>query len=275
MKIKILLGILFFTTLVAEAQNGIEEYLGDESAFYAATKQVNQFFRRFNGEENLSGDRYFESDSLYRDSGLRKKYLQVLYDERNQKIKSSLKSSFMEEMVDTQPAFLDVHGGEWFAEVNATFLYKGKVEKAILFLKLQEEKVGSKWVLTKAYFDPFHLIFTKDSTNQSFLHPLSHELSFMNLRKAFKDQHKVEHYAERDFNPDHLTLFLYEMKKGEIKFKTINQVKFHFFQLDSWYFQLSQFNRPGFNTGWLISDLARVTEKEKEGLLKFIYYEDQ
>jgi hypothetical protein len=56
-------------------------------------------------------------------------------------------------------------------------------------------------------------------------------------------------------------------------FKSIKKVKFHFFQVDGWYFELSDFNRPGYNTGWLISALLKVNEEEKEVMMKYIYHE--
>ena len=54
----------------------------------------------------------------------------------------------------------------------------------------------------------------------------------------------------------------------------VQEVKFHFFQIDGWYFELSQFNRPGDNTGWLISNLVKIkNESEKNLLRKYVYYE--
>jgi hypothetical protein len=66
----------------------------------------------------------------------------------------------------------------------------------------------------------------------------------MNLRKAFSNPDSVSQYTLKKFVPDHLSVFLYEVKKGNLKFKTVQEVKFHFFQIDGWYFELSQFNRP-------------------------------
>ena len=97
----------------------------------------------------------------------------------------------------------------------------------------------------------------------------------MNLRKALDDGSKATQFAIKDYKPDHLTLFLYELKSGNLKFKTIQDVKFHFFQVDGWYFELSEFKRAGKNTGWLISDLIKVADKDKDLLRKYIYYEDQ
>ena len=103
---------------------------------------------------------------------------------------------------------------------------------------------------------------------------MSHELDFMNLIKVFKEPETVEYYFDETYKPDFKTLFLYEIKKGNMVFETVEKVSFHFFQLEDWYFQLQEFNRPGYNTGWLISNITRIPEEQKGMLLKYIYYEN-
>ena len=100
---------------------------------------------------------------------------------------------------------------------------------------------------------------------------MSHELDFMNLRKALVKDGSPESYTLADFQPDYLTLFLYEVKKGLLKFKNVNRISFHFFSLEGWYFTLNNFNRTGYNSGWLISDLTEINKPQKEQLLKLIY----
>lgn len=273
-KISLLLGMLLLSW-AAQAQ-GIGEYLGDESVLYAETKQINQFFRRFNGEEDEEGNRYYEGNKNYQNPQLREKYLKMLFDNQNPSLSNALKGEFANKVNSkSSPVILDFHGGEWFAEVNARFTYKGREENAILFLRLQEEEVGSKWIITKAYFAPFAKLFNSDTTGGvEFLHPMSHELDFMNLRKVFQDnKEKVDQFTARGYQPDYLSILLYEIKNSNLRFKTVSNVKFHFFQVDGWYFQLSKFNRPGYNRGWLISDLVKVSPKERELLTKYIYYE--
>ncbi len=127
------------------------------------------------------------------------------------------------------------------------------------------------------YFEPFSRIFAdQDSlrtTGQKFLHPMSHELDFMNLYRAFQDKQSLENYIAWKYRPDYLTLFIYEFKLGNLQFQTITQVKFHFFQLSGWYFELSEYNRKGYNTGWLISTLMKLSDPDKDILMKFIYHE--
>jgi hypothetical protein len=271
-------GILvtFYILSSFHAQAQLVRESDDESKLYAESKQVNQFFRRFNGEEDEKGNRYYPGDKQYRNPKLRKKYLGILFDESNAGITSALKTDFGKFVIDNpQPAVLDFHGGNWFAEVHTTFAMNGQDKPVTLFMVLEKDHLGSKWVIQKVYAEMFKPYFVRDTTKVGrFIHPMSHELDFMNLRKAFVNTDSVTQFAEKRFVPDQLSVFLYELKKGNLKFKTVQEVKFHFFQLAGWYFEISEFNRPGYNTGWLISNLVKLNNpSEKEILRRFLYYE--
>jgi len=267
--------ILLLISLSVRAQTIVDDQ-ESERKLYASTKQVNQFFRRFNGEESEKGDRYYPRDKQYRSVKLRKKYMSILFDDSNGGIKPELKVQFAKDVLEkADPPVLDFHGGNWFAEVQGVFTFNGKDQTITMFLALENDHLGSKWVITKLHADVFSPYFERDTVRVGkFLHPMSHELDFMNLRKAFSRSDSVSQFASKRFAPDHLSVFLYEFKKGNIKFKNVEAVKFHFFQIEGWYFEVSQFNREGYNTGWLISNLVKLNNPaEKNVLLRYLYYE--
>jgi hypothetical protein len=245
----------------------------DESALYASTKLVNQFFRRFNGEEDEKGDRYYEGDRNYRQAKLRQKYLGILFDESNRNISDDLKKQFVAQVTEKKDQeFLDFHGSDFFSEVNAVFEYKGKESNVILMMILQQERLGYEWVIDDVDFRPFKEQFAKDTTDtKKFIHPMSHELDFMTLRKALQGNDKPEDYTPHEYKPDFVTLFLYELKNKNLTFETVQNVKFHFFQIDGWYFEISNFNRSGYNTGWLISNLVKLNPGEDQMLKSYLY----
>jgi len=275
MRLAILVVFLQLINTIASAQ-GINSYLGDEKFMYAETKQINQFFRRFNSEEDLNGTRLYEGSPDYRNPEFRSNYIKMLFDHENTEITEDLKRDFITEVTsDSDPSYLDYYGGRWFAEVDVKFKYKGQSRTVVLFLELEKENLGIKWVINNVYFYPFTKMFYNDSTALvKFLHPMSHELDFMNLIKVFNEPETAEYYFAEEFKPDFKTLFLYEVKTGDLKFETIEKLSFHFFQLNDWYFQLKEFNRPGYNTGWLISNISKIPEDQKGMLLKYIYYEN-
>lgn len=274
MKATYLLTLLIILSAPLHAQ--LIGAMEDESKLYAESKQVNQFFRRFNGEEDEKGNRYYPRDKQYRSTKLRIKYLGVLFDDSNTGITSAEKTEFAKYVISKgESAILDFHGPEWFSEVQAVFTMNGKDQPMTLFMELEKNHLGYKWVIRKVYADMFTKYFDRDTSKIGrFLHPLSHELDFMNLRKAFVNSDSISQFTVKQYVPDHLSVFLYEIKKGNLKFKSVNEVKFHFFQIDGWYFELSDFNRPGYNTGWLISNLLKLNNNtEKDLLRRYLYHE--
>ncbi len=270
------LFIAILATLFISSHAQLSTDMDDETKLYAQTKQVNQFFRRFNGEEDEKGNRYYSYDKQYRSNKLRKKYLGVLFDETNTGISSSLKTEFVKQLLEGKDScILEFHKPNWFAEVQTIFIANGRDQPVTLFMELEKNHLGYKWVIQKVYAGMYVSSFKRDTTRiGNFLHPLSHELDFMNLRKAFADKDSVNQFAAKDFTPDHLSVFLYELKKGNLKFKSVTDVKFHFFQINKWYFELSEFNRPGYNTGWLISNLVKLnSDADKSQLRRFLYHE--
>jgi hypothetical protein len=267
MKFVYFLAILIF---VCPAHAQLVDAIEDESKLYAQSKQVNQFFRRFNGEEDEKGNRYYSTDKQYRSVKLRKKYLATLFDEANAGMTPALKTEFAKQVLDKEgSAILDFHGLNWFSEVRALFNVNGKAQPFTLYMELEKDHLGYKWVIRKVHADLFDPYFERDTTKIGrFLHPLSHELDFMNLRKALDNSDSVSQFAAKSFVPDHLSVFLYEVKRGNLKFKSVIDVKFHFFQLEGWYFELANFNRPGYNTGWLISNLTKLNNDAEKDLLK-------
>lgn len=243
-----------------------------EAALKARTKQVSQFIRRFNSEESPEGQRYASDDPKYRNQAQRMKYMPYLFDQTSENYTNALKKKFLRDVVKGQsPQFLSFHGDNWFAEVNAAFTYKGSQEDAILFMELEPQGKGYQWAFANVYFTPHVRMFSSDTSSmEHFLHPLSHEVDFMNLKKAFKQTGKIEHYAKSGYKPDYLSLFFYELKQDNLKFSYVKQVKFHFMQLDGWYFEVSHVERRGKNAGWLITNLIEVPDNQKDNLTEII-----
>lgn len=273
MRIIALFAIIILSFQASVGQGLTDDMKDTEEKLIASTKQINQFLRRFNGEEDEEGNRYYSGDKKYHDDGLRKKYLPVLFDRETGYINEQVAKDFMKVVTDKRdPVFLDLHDREMFAEVSAVFNYKGRETSALLYMKMQKQGLGYEWVIDDVAFDPFKKLYKKDTSEaKRFMHPMSHELGFMTLRKALQDEKYPEQFTPREFQPDYLTLFLFELKSGNLKYKTVKDVKFHFFSIDNWYFELSNFNRSGYNTGWLISNLMKLEGDQKQMMKDYIY----
>jgi hypothetical protein len=276
MRKSVLIFAFFIThiSIVSGQGLGSPGTIKDDGQFAASTKQMNQFFRRFNGEESIDGTtRFYPEDSLFQNEKLRRGFVSILFDSQTSGISTALKNEFISTLLSPNfPQYLVFHKPGWIAEVDAVFSYKGKKENVTFIMKIQPEGLGYEWVIDQVIFGPFKDLFNKPvGPGKDFLHPLSHELGFMNMRRAFQDTENPESFTPSSYSPDYLAIFLFEMKQNNLRFETVNSLKFHFFQIGGWYFEVNQFNRPGFNTGWLISNLMRLGPGDKETLMRYIY----
>lgn len=271
-------GIVFLLLLLlygfsSSGQNRqLGNYILDETELYAMTKQMSQFFSRFNSEEDQFGKKHHPASANWRNNEIRRKILPLLFDQQNQRTAGRLRDYFLDDLTAGNGLYLEFLGGGWYAEVSSTFEFQGKQVPISLILKIQRSGLGSKWVLTSVYFSQFNKMFPVGEIAEKekhFLHPMSHELDFMNIYKAFRQPDVIEYYASDDFYPNYLSIFFYEVKLGRMKFVRVESLKFHFFQIPNWYFEVSWFNRAGMNSGWLISNLIYIKEDEKKPLLKF------
>lgn len=268
----LLLSMFFIKTSEAQSYTNLGDVQTDERAFYTMTKQMSQFMSRFNYEEDQYGTKISPESPDYRDRMKRKIVLPLLFDMDNPRTNGSLRDFFIADLTEKDANYFEFLGGKWYSEVSATFKMNGEKVDISMIFTIEQENLGSKWVLTNVYFSDFSKLFPKgDIAEQQkhFLHPMSHELDFMNIYKIFKTPESIEYYASNTYSPDYLSIFFYEVKCGNLVFEKVNSEKFHVFQIDNWYFEVSWFNREGLNTGWLISNLVFLKDDEKEELLKF------
>ena len=273
---RIVRNIVLLALTIAIVWPGAGQTIGDfkmdETELYAMTKQMGQFMRRFNYEEDQFGEKLNPKDSRYRNNEMRRKSLPILFDQQKYGTQTDLQRYFIEDVTKGDSTYMTFLGGRWYSEVSCTFRYNGKPVNISLILAVEKEGLGSKWVLTNVYFSDFNKLFPNGEMaerEKHFLHPMSHELDFMNIYKAFQNPEVIEYYASKEFQPDYLTLFFYEIKQGRMVFQHVDSVKFHVFQIKDWYFEVSWFNRSGMNSGWLMSNVIYMSEKEKTNLIKF------
>ena len=175
MKLVFSLLLIGISHLSIGQKNLMDEMKDTEEKLLASTKQVNQFFRRFNGEEDTKGNSYKPTDKQYRSESLRKKYLPILFD-ASSGIDEKTAQQFVMEMVDSKnPKYLDFYKGDWFCEVHTLFSYNGKEVPGILYMRLQSQGLGHAWIIEDVSFDVLKKSLQKDTLdNDTFIHPMSH-----------------------------------------------------------------------------------------------------
>jgi len=210
------LGLVFCAIPFSFFGQSFGDIIQDESTLYAETKQVNQFFRRFNNEEDAKGERFVVSDEAYRNNFIRAQFIPQLFDLEKYERNNPLLTSFVKQVSDeSNPFYLNFNEDAWFAELVTDFEYNGKTVWLNLFLRLVKAEQGTKWIIENIYFEPFlQALPGNEKDPVKFLHPLSHELDFMNISKVFRDPETVENYTHNTHQPDYLSIFLYELKNS-------------------------------------------------------------
>ena len=133
--------LLFFIVLFCQNNVFAQYNLGntklDASALFAQTKQLTQFFRRFNGEEDAKGNKLDSNSSQFRNQHLRTEFLGVLFDKKNADITDDMKAQFIKDVTNEgNTKYLNFRGKDWFAEVNAVFTYQNRPVNILIYLEL-------------------------------------------------------------------------------------------------------------------------------------------
>ena len=281
MMVKIFLLYFFvFFTFVCTAQNlSIPISLIDNQKFLAEVKQLDQFMKRFNNKEYiLTGNEKSNADIL------KEKENPIAFQtERKQAILSLFNFSdsnlvYNEKTVefinyvgnDSNHIELNFFDNNWYAKVNCTISYKGKEQIVDITLKNEgNNKEGFKWVISGLNETFFNISPNRTDTSK-FISPMNHELGFMDLHNAFTDSKNITDYTSKNFYPDNLSVFLFLVKSGEIKYVQVNAIKYHFLQVKNWRFTVEHFNRPDNNAGWLISSLVNCSDSDKMNYKKTV-----
>jgi hypothetical protein len=269
--------LLFCHTAAAQKNQSIGQVVYDESLFYSEVKQVNQFFRRFNNEENAMGVRYADNAPEFRNNAMRKPFLVSLFDRQAFSIPTEVRDAFLKEVTaDDKPLYLDFYGDKWYAELTTKFLWNGEERTILLYLKLEREHLGYKWVICNvevSEFDHLYRAVNEEERIGVFLHPMSHEIDFININKAFQDPDQIGCYIGKNFKPNHLSLFIDAMRKQKVSYISVNHVKFHFLQFDGWWFEINYLNRSDVNSGWLITNMLKINKEDYISLKRAFDYE--
>lgn len=235
-----------------------------QSEFKFRVKQLDEFMKRFNGEESL--------DIMVADSLKRKLNLLYLFDSEqfSENIESMRQQAeaFMQSVVDNNVA-LHFDDKDWFAEVTCNCIYNGKEEPITLFLtpeKIQEYQY--RWVIIGSKGKLLQLNPPKRNHGLDIL-PNNHEVAFMALPKiSFLGSDNILNYSQQDYTPDPLTAFYALVYSGALKIETTQKITYHFLKVPGFVFRVERFIRKGNNTGWLISHFTALNDAEKS-----TYYE--
>ncbi|MEM7368483.1 MAG: hypothetical protein AAF587_07750 [Bacteroidota bacterium] len=261
MRKSLLLLLIFSSLYVATAQPTSKFSLEEKLNFALEVKQIDEFIERFNYQENTLLLQYVEEN--YPGKMLdRVSLIQSLFNEQSN-WNTSYRNAFVNQVTNPlRPIVIDFMEDDWFAAVQCSVLFRGKVVTPTLILQIQQgPDFSSKWIIKSVRADFFR--FPSKSNPEHFLNPISHSTDFMGLRRAMNNKEHLPDYAFEDFEPDLLSIFMYELMNGNIEFLQVNSITYHFLQVNGWIFQVKKHLRNSRNSGWLIDQLRPADEPTK------------
>jgi hypothetical protein len=233
-----------------------------EAPFVAKVKQIDEFFERFNNDEQTLLRTYLAEHQPGREIS-REEMIRTLFDAENERWNQQDIEAFIETVTEEKrPVMLDLYDPEWFAEVDCRVRYAEQVEYLTLILQIQREgPYAAKWVIRSVDAGFLEIPASEDPTRA--LNPLSHGTDFLGLDRAFADARNLRNYLYRDFQPAKLSLLSQLLLDEEVEFMQVEEITYHFLQVDGWVFTLNNFERSGLNSGWLISRLKPADYQTK------------
>ena len=240
--------------------------------FVVQVKQISEFMERFNGDTSSLIYQY-KLQNFPELPMEREEFILTLFDRQKSDWDTSMVRNFIRE-VKQRPEELDFYDDNWFARLDCSVTYNDKPQHLVLTLQVEyNEAYESKWVIRGVDADFLSLDIAKSDHN--FLNPASEGTDFMNIRNLFKaKKENIKGFLYENFKPGKMALFIQELLEGNISFNQIDQITYHFLQIEGWGFQVNKISRDSPNSGWLISHLNTLSEKDKSTYRREILHID-
>ncbi|MEA5461058.1 hypothetical protein VB796_18495 [Arcicella sp. LKC2W] len=248
-----------------------------EERFALEVKTIDEFMERFNFAETTLIRQYLGVINPTAKPN-RQQLLKTLFEAKTQ-IADSLKRKFIHSVCDSLNAeYLNFFQPDWFAEARCLFNQGSQHKYITLILRVQRtQNGGCKWVIAGA--EEFmtngkskNVTTNSDYDGEKGLNPYSHVLNFTELEDAFADTKNINSYLDEAFITDRTKPILEAITTKKINFRYVQDIKYHFMQIDGWIFSVQQFKRMTRQAGWLISELHSANQFEKDSYKKSVLY---
>jgi hypothetical protein len=238
-----------------------------ESIFLYEVKLVDEFIERFNDDPGCYLREQcrimFGTDTII----TRPRLLRSLFNQKQQW--DANVSSFINQVIG-QKQTLSFTADDWYAEASCVMVYKGKEVTVPVFLDIRPANDAAEWKIAgigaAAMFTDKPALPAAAPPGQGagqFLPTSSHGTDFA----VFYDALSAAGVSESYFEPAALRgrgqTLISLLRQKRVTFKYVKELKFHFFGIPGWYFTVNRFKRKETNSGWLISTLKPLSDKEK------------
>ena len=246
-----------------------------EKHFVYEVKQIDEFFERFNNDENSFIRSVYK---LYKVEYKidRRNLIKSLFNYQTNSWTQDVIDNFVNTALKVQmPSRHNFYGENWFAEALCKFQYNStEIEIPVILKIVTDESKRSKWVIAAVKDNPVKSAVTITSvapakSNDKFITPSGHANYFIELEKVFDDKENLAAYFDLSFFRRNNSLNFYQaILQNHIKFLHVKDIKYHFLQVSEYVFTVEYFQRNTLNSGWLINNLKKISLPEKEQFRK-------
>ncbi len=235
----------------------------EEENFAMKVKQIDEFMDRFSSVPSTPVRQYMR-DHQGMDSISHTSLILSLFNQEDTTWNQETVRTFVSDVInEPHTSRIDFYDRGWYAELKCSGLYKGRKENFTLVLSIEvlPHGQGSKWVIEGVSADFLELAKSEDYRRS--LNPASYGNNFIDLSEVLRDTLNVRNYLNTQRQHSQLRLFLNELHDKHLHFIEVSGITYHFLQLDDWIFKVKDYNRNTPNSGWLISELLRVNDRQK------------
>lgn len=253
-----LLPIFLFFYLIHTPSVACAQVTVDQLRHTIRVKLLDDFIARFNNYNTPQNSFRMILDSMHVSSEAerRKTSIKFLF-RRDQKWDSLVVSSFIDSVISNRGSgiFLNLSDTNWYADVNCDFQLDGQSKQVRLIMRTFTDSLGGmKWYISGIESTIFDQLNGK--AGGAFIAPIAHELDFLALQKVFDDKNNIISYLGEEYSADKLSVFVFLLKTGRLKFKKVLDNQFIFCQIPGWKFTVRDFKEDSYNAGLLIYELS-------------------
>ena len=230
------------------------------SDFKAEVKSFDEFKARFNGEENKPG--------IKKDANQRRNNILGLFDLKidkkglNREQFSKELNAFTDSVLINDVKF-NITDKDLWVECRCRMKYKGKIAMITLVFQHEKNKKNMyRWTIVGVRgMDKAKII---DTDNYYSINPAEHEIHFMGLHDYLNaNPTHVYGYRKENVKIDMLPVFFTMIRDGVLIFDVVEEEKIHYYGIPGYIIEISELNRKGQNSGWLITSFEKASKAEK------------
>lgn len=216
-------------------------------------KNIHDFIGRFNFELDPSGE---PLSNEFKSKYNRGQLLETLFNKGDTMRKlNQLELQFINDVMSSNKKMLK--DTNLFTKLSCLFEYdKDTLPIDLLLQYTYDGDNAYRWAIVKVNSKRLNLF---GSTNISeYIPPNNDEIGFSRLEQALKGNMSPISLAPNHYKYDQLSTYLFLLEEGLLVFRESTDMKYIYKGIDGWEIHLKDFNRPGYNSGWLISDLIQT-----------------